>query len=88
VPGFLAIQYDQLLLGRWAAHLVLDGQNGLLHLRGVDALEHPAKGRLCRSGIPPLAIRAATKGPTLGLAQGSGKLGDVLLPARSPAESG
>jgi len=35
VPGFLAIQYDQLLFGRRAAHLLLDGQNGFLHLKGV-----------------------------------------------------
>ena len=88
MPGFLAIQDYQLLLGRWAAHLVLDGQNGLLHLRGVDALEHPAKGRLCRSGILALGITPDAKGPALRLAQASRKLGDVLLPARSTAEGG
>src|SRR5271166_1228586 len=88
VPGFLAIQYDQLILGCRAAPLLLDGQNGLLHLRGVDALEHPAKGRLCRSGILALAITPDTKGAALGLAQAPGKLGDVLLPARSTAEGG
>ena len=84
MPGFLAIQYDQLIFGRRAAHLLLDGQNDFLHLLGVDALEQTAKGRLCRSGILALGITPDAKGPALRLAQASRKLGDVLCPRGAP----
>ena len=86
--GFLAIQYDQLIFGCRTTHLLLDGQNGLLHLTGIDALEQTAKSRLCRNRIFALAVTPDTKGPALRLAQASRKLGNILLPARSTAERG
>src|SRR5258705_3735699 len=88
VLGFLAIEYDQLIFGRRTTHLLLDGQNDFLHLRGIDALEQTAKSRLCRSGIFALGIAPDTKSPALRLAQAPRKLGYVLLPARSTAEGG
>jgi hypothetical protein len=36
VLGFLAIQNDQLLFGRRAAHFLLDSQEDFLHLAGID----------------------------------------------------
>ena len=61
VLRFLAIQHDQLLFGRRAAHLLLDGQNDFLHFTGIDALEQTAKSRLCRCGILALAVAPDTK---------------------------
>src|SRR5437763_468536 len=86
VLGFLAIQYDQLVLRRRAAHLLLEGQNDFLHLAGIDALEQTAKGGLCRSRILAVDVAPDTQGPALRLAQAPAKLGQVLLPARSTAE--
>src|SRR4030081_1751215 len=57
VPGFLAIQYDQLIFGRRAAHLLLDGQNDFLHLMGVDALEQTAKVGCVGAGYLPWGLR-------------------------------
>src|SRR5689334_7195130 len=88
VLGFLAIQYDQLVLRRRAAHLLLEGQNDFLHLRGIDALEQTAKGRLGRGGILALGVAPDAQGPALRLAQAPRKLGEVLLPARRTAEGG
>src|ERR1700740_2954898 len=88
VLRFLAIQHDQLGLGRAARDLVLDGQNDFLHFTGIDAFEQTAKSRLCRCGILTLAVAPDTKGATLRLAQAPSKLGDVLLPARRTAEGG
>ena len=51
--------------------MCLDGQNGFLHLTGIDALEQTAKSRLCRNRIFALAVTPDTKGPALRLAQAS-----------------
>jgi hypothetical protein len=75
VLGFLALQHDQGVLRRRVAHLRLEGQNDLLHLTGIDALEQTAKGRLGRRGILALGVAPDAQGPALRLAQAPRKLG-------------
>jgi len=46
IPLQLRIQDDQIFLGRLAAHLLLDGQDGFLDLAAIDVLKESAKSRL------------------------------------------
>ena len=86
--GLLAIEDNQMLLGCRTAHLLLDGHNDFFELAGIDTLEQTTKGRLCRSRILALGVGPDTKSPALRLAQASGKLCQILLPAWSTAERG
>ncbi len=46
MPGFFAIQNDQVFLGRLAPHLLLNGQDGFFDFAAIDVLKKPAKSRL------------------------------------------
>jgi hypothetical protein len=46
LPGFFAIQNDEVFFGRLAPHLLLNAQDGFLDFAALDVLKKPAKGRL------------------------------------------
>jgi hypothetical protein len=74
VVGLFAIEADQLVLGRWAAQLLLNRQEALLQLLPADLLEQtPKSGRT--GGRVATVAQANAQGSALGLAQAAGELG-------------
>src|SRR5208283_3095868 len=57
VLGFLAIQYDQLLFGCRTTHLLLDGQNGFLHLTASTRWSRRQKVGCVGTGYLPWRLR-------------------------------
>lgn len=58
VLGFLAIEHDQLVLGRWTAYLLLNIQQCLLQQGAIDLLLQAAEGRGAGGGVAAPAIFA------------------------------
>jgi len=79
VIRFLAIQDDQVFLGRLASRLFLNGQDGFLNLAAIDLLKKSTKGRLVRRRIFAFPVAANPQSPTLRLAKPPCKLLQILL---------
>ena len=86
--GGLPVDGHQFLFGGGATNLMLESQDGRFDLPGVHGLEQTAKRRLTGGGkfAPPVA--PDPQRPPLTPAHLPGKLRQILLAARGPAQIG